>query len=317
MRFSWMKYAVLFPCLGLAPGQVNVPTYRYDSTRSGANLSEATLTPANVQSHFGKLFTIHTTGLVFAQPLYMANVTIPNQGTHNVLFVATMEDIVYAFDADNGATLWSRTLVTPPSTPVPILDLTNGNNIIGNVGIESTPVIDMPSHTMYLVSRTKEGINQYSQHLHALDITTGADKANSPVTISATVSGTGPAAVNQKITFNPFIENQRAGLALAGNRVFIAWASHEDQYLYHGWVMAYDKNTLAQAAAINVTPNGARGGIWQSGWAPAVDSAGNVYYATGNGDWDGVRNFGESVIKFGTTRKSRPWIISPRIIIRF
>jgi hypothetical protein len=308
MRFSWMKYALLFPCLttGLAPGQVSVPTYRYDSFRSGANLNETTLTPANVQNHFGKLFTISTTGLVFAQPLYVANVTIPNQGTHNVLYVATMEDAIYAFDADNGAMLWSRTLLTPPSIPVPILDITNGNNITGDVGIESTPVIDMPSHTMYLVTRSKEGINLYSQHLRALDITTGADKTNSPVTISATVSGTGTTAVNNQISFNPFFQNQRAGLALASNRVFISWASHEDQWPYHGWVMAYDMTTLAQVAAINVTPNGARGGIWQSGWAPAVDGKGNVYYATGNGDWDGVRNFGETVIKFGTSEKIAP-----------
>lgn len=303
MRFSWMKYAVLFPFLAL--GQVNVPTYRYDQLRSGANLNETMLTPDAVKNHFGKLFTISVTGLVFAQPLYMANVSIAG-GTHNVLYVATMEDIIYAFDADTGATLWSRNLTNPPSViPVPVLDITNGNNITGNVGIESTPVIDAATQTIYFVARTKEG-SQYFQRLHAVDMTNGAERPNSPAVITATVSGTGTTAVNQKITFDPKLGNQRTGLALASNRVFIAWASHEDQGTYHGWVMAYDKTTLAQAAAINVTPNGAMGGVWQSGWAPAVDSTNHVYYASGNGDWDGVRNFGESVIKFGTSEKIAP-----------
>ncbi|HLX42959.1 MAG TPA: hypothetical protein VKR43_05970 [Bryobacteraceae bacterium] len=303
MRCSRMKYALLFPCLALC--QVSVPTYRYDQSRSGANLSETVLTPDVVKNHFGKLFTIPTTGLVFAQPLYMANLAIAG-GTHNVLYVVTMEDIIYAFDADTGATLWSRNFTNPPAViPVPVLDITNGNNITGDVGIESTPVIDVASHTIYFVARTKES-GQYFQRLHALDITTGAERPNSPVIITATVSGTGTTAVNQKIAFDPKISNQRSGLALAANRVFIAWASHEDQGPYHGWVMAYDKTTLAQVAAVNITPNGAKGGIWQSGWAPAVDSTNHVYYASGNGDWDGVRNLSESVIKFGTSEKIAP-----------
>jgi len=312
MRFSLLKYAVLFPCLvlsklapsQLARAQVNVPTYHYDSSRTGANLNETILTPAVVGgAQFGKLFSLPVNGDVFAQPLYIANVPIASQGTHNVLYVATMEDILYAFDADNGALLWSLNFTSPPAViPVPILDITSGNNITGDVGIESTPVIDLPSHTLYLVARTKES-GQYFQRLHAIDITSGAEKPNSPVTITAIAVGDGTTAVNGLIAFNPLIQNQRAGLALASNRVFIAWASHGDQYQYHGWVMAYDMQTLAQVAAVNVTPNGGQGGVWQSGWAPAVDSTGHVYYASGNGDWDGERNFGESVVKLGTSEK--------------
>jgi hypothetical protein len=304
MRFSLLKYAVLFPCLALC--QVNVPTYRYNPSRTGANLNETVLTPTVVQTHFGKLFSLNVTGEVYAQPLYIANVPIAGQGTHNVVYVATMEDILYAFDADNGASLWTRNFTNPPAvTPVPILDITNGNNITGDVGIESTPVIDLPSNTIYLVARTKES-GQYFQRLHALDITSGAERTNSPATIAATAVGNGTTSVNGIIKFDPLIHNQRAGLALASNRVFIAWASHGDQYQYHGWVMAYDMHSLTQVAAVNVTPNGAQGGIWQSGWAPAVDSTNHVYYASGNGDWDGVRNFGESVIKFGTSEKIAP-----------
>ena len=306
MRFSMIKYALVPACLGMCPpawGQVSVTTYRYDQSRSGANLNETVLTPNVVKTQFGKLFTISVTGLVYAQPLYVANVAIAGQGVHNVLYVATMEDMLYAFDADHGATLWSKNFTSPPAvTPVPILDITNGNNITGDVGIESTPVIDLPSNTIYLVARTKES-GQYFQRLHALDITSGAERTNSPATITASAVGTGTTSVNGRIAFDPLIHNQRAGLALASGRVFIAWASHGDQYQYHGWVMAYDMHTLAQVAAVIVTPNGAQGGIWQSGWAPPVDSTNHVYYASGNGDWDGVRNFGESVIKFGTSEK--------------
>ena len=307
MRF--LKYAALFPCLAVC--QVNVPTYRYDTSRAGANMNETVLTPAVVQSSFGKLFSMPVTGEVYAQPLYIANVAIAGQGTHNVLYVATMEDIVYAFDADNGALLWSRNFTNPPSViPVPILDITNGNNVTGDVGIESTPVIDLGSSTIYLVARTKES-GQYFQRLHALDITSGAERPNSPATITATAIGKGTTAVGGIITFDPLIHNQRAGLALASNRVFIAWASHGDQHQYHGWIMAYDMHTLSQVAAMLVTPNGAQGGVWQSGWAPAVDSTGHIYYASGNGDWDGLRNFGESVIKYGTAKIAMADFFSP------
>jgi hypothetical protein len=309
MRFSLLKYAALFPCLALC--QVSVPTYRYNNSRSGANMNETVLTPTIVQTHFGKLFSIPVTGEVYAQPLYIANVAIAGQGMHNVLYVATMEDIVYAFDADNGALLWSRNFTNPPAViPVPILDITNGNNVTGDVGIESTPVIDMPSNTIYLVARTKES-GQYFQRLHALDITSGAEKPNSPATITATAIGKGTTSVAGIITFDPLIHNQRAGLALASNRVFVAWASHGDQYQYHGWIMAYDMHTLGRLAAVLVTPNGAQGGIWQSGWAPAVDASGNVFYASGNGDWDGIRNFGESVLKYSSLKIAAVDYFSP------
>ena len=141
------------------------------------------------------------------------------------------------------------------------------------------------------------------QRFHALDITSGAERPNSPVVISGFVVGTGQGAVANRIVFDPAIHNQRASLAIASNNVLIAWASHEDNYVYHGWVMSYDKTSLQQTGIVCSTPNGWQGGIWMSGWAPAVDSAGYAYYSVGNGSWDGKRNFGESVIKLSSSER--------------
>ncbi len=286
--------------------QVNVLTHRYDNARTGANLNETILTPGVVASNFGKLYARTVDGLIYAQPLYVSNVSIQGQGIHNVVYVATMNDVIYAFDADsnagsNGAPLWSVSFVNPSLgiTPVPVTDLAGGGNIIGNVGIESTPVIDLPSNTIFLVVRTKEN-GSYVQRIHALDITSGAEQANSPVVISGSVAGTGQGSVGNRLTFDSEVHNQRASLAIANNNLFIAWASHEDQNIYHGWVMTYDIASLQQTGIVCSTPNGAMGGIWMSGWAPAIDSAGYAYYSVGNGSWDGKRNFGESVIKLST-----------------
>ncbi len=181
-----------------------------------------------------------------------------------MLFVVTMNDVVYAFDADSSATLWSLDITkqTPNTTPVPITDIVgnNGLNIVGNVGIESTPVIDLSTNTMYLVSRTKEG-GSYAQRLHALDITTGAEKFVGSVVINGSVAGTGAASSGGYVNFDPLIENQRSSLALVNGQVFTAWASHEDANQYHGWVMAYRASSLQQTGNFNVTPNGSEGGI--------------------------------------------------------
>ena len=279
--------------------QVNVWTHRYNDARTGANLSEIRLNTTNISdpANFGKLFSLPVDGSTQAQPLSVLNVPIPGKGTHDVLYVATMNDKLYAFDATTSAPpLWVVDFTNPAAgvTAVPIVDLTGSNtlNIVGNVGIAGTPVIDPGTGTMYLVARTKEN-GAYLQRLHALDIQSGAERPGSPVEITASVAGaSGP------IVFNPKIHNQRSALALAHDQVYIAWASHEDFGAYHGWVMTYNAQTLEQTGVFCSTPNGALGGIWQSGWAPAVDATGHVYYISGNGDWDGSSNFGESFLKF-------------------
>jgi hypothetical protein len=274
---------------------------RYNDARTGANLAETQLTTANVNvTQFGKLFSQTVSGSTQAQLLYLPNVAIPGKGTHNVIFVATMNDVLYAFDADsntgaNASALWVHDFTNAAAgiTPVPIADIVGSNslNIVGNVGIESTPVIDPASNVMYLVARTKEN-GSYVQRLHAVAVETGADLPGSPVTISGSAGGA---------TFDPKIHNQRSSLALANGKVFIAWASHEDKNAYHGWVMAYDASTLTNVGVFCVAPNsGGQGGIWMAGCAPAVDASGNVYYVSGNGSWNGTTEFGESVLKFNT-----------------
>ena len=299
----------LFP----VKAQLNVTTERYDNSRTGANLNETVLTTSNVNStHFGKVYSYTVSGSVQAQPLYVAGLTIPGQGVHNVLYVVTMNDIVYAFDADsnavNGGILWTLNLANSANqvTPIPIADIVNANNlnIVGNVGIESTPVIDTSSNTMYLVARTKEisGSNtNYVARLHALDITTGAEKFGGPVVVQGSVPGAGQGSSGGTLTFNPLIQNQRSSLALANGSVFFSWASHEDEWAWHGWIFAYNATTLLQTSIYCITPNGQNGGTWMSGRAPVVDASGNLYYATGNGDWDGVTSFGDTVLKIGTS----------------
>ncbi len=293
--------------------QGSVLTERYDNARSGANLAETQLDTSNVNaSQFGKLWSYAVDGSVFAQPLYVHAANIPGFGTRNVLYVVTMNDVVYAFDADSTATLWTRDLRNPTAgvSAVPIVDVTgnsNNLNIVGTVGIESTPVIDSTSNTLYLVARTKEN-GSYFQRLHALDITTGAERAGSPATIQGSVSGSGDGG--STVSFNPRTGNQRASLALAHGQIYIAWSSHEDISPWHGWVMSYDRMTLARTGILCVTPNGTDGGIWMGGRAPAVDANEDVYYMVGNGDWNGISDFGESFIKLGAPNAGQLPVLS-------
>ena len=311
---------VLFAVLSLllsvttTRGQTNVLTERYDQSRLGANLAETQLNSSNVNvNSFGKLWSYTVSGSVYAQPLYVQNVTIPGKGIHNVLYVVTMNDVVYAFDADSSSNtpLLSLNLTTQVagSTPTPVTDIVGaGLNIAGNVGITSTPHIDLSTNTMYLVARTKEPglacgtINgNYCQRLHALDITTFAEKFGGPVILQGSVSGSGAGSLAGTLVFDPMIHNQRASLAMANGQIFISWASHEDQHSYHGWIMAYNASTLKQTGIWSTSPDGVQGGIWMSGRGPVVDASGNVYFMVGNGDWNGTRNFGESMLKFGST----------------
>jgi hypothetical protein len=289
--------------------QIDVLTNRYDAQRTGANLRETTLTANNVNpSQFGKLYSYPVDGSVYAQPLYASNVTIGGV-VRNVLYIATMNDKVYAFDADSASAtpLWAKSFVSPPSvTAVPISDITApGLNIVGNVGVQSTPVIDRSSNTIYLVARTKENGN-YVQRLHAMDITTGQERSGSPVVITGSVPGSASDATaglsGQEIRFDPKVQVQRAGLALVNGVVLVAWAAHEDLTPSHGWIMGFDSATLKRVITYAVTPDVDGGGIWQGGRAPAIDTNGNVYFATGNGKWDGTRNFGDSLLKFSVSR---------------
>jgi hypothetical protein len=298
--------ALLCPTAAVLAGPVNILSQHYDNNRSGANLSETTLTPSVVSgSTFGHLYDYSVNADVYAQPLYYANLSIGG-GTHNVLFVATMNDTVYAFDADTNSTYWSNTYVPSGEAP-PTIDQIDGlttSNIVGNVGIEGTPVIDGSSNVMYFVTRTRNtSSGTFYQRLHGVSITTGTDIAGSPVTISASVSGTGNGSSGGTLSFNPQHENQRPGLALANGNVIISWAGHEDQEPWHGWVISYSETTLAQTGHFCSTPNAYGGGIWDASQAPAVDSNGNVYVMTGNGTYDGTtdQDYGDSIVKLSTS----------------
>jgi hypothetical protein len=270
----------------------DVLTYHNDLARTGQNLAETTLTPANVNAtDFGQLFTDAVDGPMYAQPLYKSNVAVPGQGTLNLVFAATEHDSVYAFNADSpGPAVWHDSFIDPAAgvTPVPDADLKSAS-IAPEVGITSTPVIDPTTNTLYVVAFTKEvarTTTSYVQRLHALDLATGAEKFGGPVVIQATAPGSGQGGNGSVVSFDPIHENQRPGLLLDNGVVYIAWASFDDNTPYHGWVIGYNAQTLQQVAVFNTTPDGGLGGIWQSGGAPAADAAGNIYVVTGNGTFD-------------------------------
>jgi chitodextrinase len=265
-----------------------ITTYHNDVARTGQNLHEYALTPTTVSSgSFGKSWSCPLDGTVYAQPLYVANLSIGG-GTHNVLFVVTMHDTIYAFDADNPGcvTYWQKSFINPGSGITTISSADAGClDILGEFGITGTPVIDPVAKTIYLVTNTTEN-GSYFQRLHALNIATGTERANSPAVITATVSGTGDQGTT--VSFNPLFQNQRPGLALSGGGVIIGWSAHCDNtsWPWHGWIMRYDATSLGQTAVFNDTPNGSYGGIWMAGEAPALDSSGNMFFSTGNGTFD-------------------------------
>ena len=284
-------------------GQAMVTTYHNDNARTGQNVAETVLNPSNVNHvQFGKLFSHSVDGYVYAQPLYLPNVSIPGRGTHNVVFVSTEHDSVYAFDADNNSggnanPLWKVSFINPLAgiTTVPNNDAAC-YDIVPEIGITGTPVIDASSGTLYVVVKTKE-IGSYVQRVHALSVSTGAEKFGGPVTIQASASGSGLGGNGTTIAFDPLLGNQRPGLLLHGGVVYVGWAGHCDSGPYHGWLIAYDAGNLSQLAVFNTTPNGIRGGFWAAGAAPGADSFGNIFAATGNGTFDGARDFGDSMLK--------------------
>ncbi len=277
-----------------AVAAAQVTTCQYDNARTGANLRETTLTPANVKAgQFGKIFSLAVDGDLYAQPLYVANVPIPGKGTHDTVFVATEHDSVYAFDAGGkpAEPLWHVNFLDEKAgvSTVPARDV-QCPFIRPEIGITPTPAIDLETGTLYVLARTKEkgrgffADARYVQRLHALAITTGVEKFGGPVEIAAP-------------GFDGLRELPRAGLLLANGQVYLTWASSCDVATYHGWVMAYDAKSLAQKAAFNTSPNSDQSGIWQSDAAPAADTQGNIFTATGNGRFDNRRDWGDTLLK--------------------
>jgi len=287
-----------------------VSTWRNDASRSGVNSQEYALTPQNVTTAtFGKLFSCLVDGYVFAQPLWMAKVLIG--GTpHNVVFVATENDSLYAFDADGPGckSVWS----TPKVSLIPVgetvaapADLQNDDALGPAVGITGTPVIDPASQTIYLVALSKNSTTSaIIQRLHAIDITTGRERPSSPVVIAASVNGIGYDNSNGTITFAAKMQKQRPALLLLNGVIYVSFAGFLDVDFYHGWLMGYDASTLNLVTVFNDTIDGGRGGIWMSGGGPAADSQGNIYLLTGNGDFNadtGGRNYGDTFLKLGSS----------------
>lgn len=276
---------------GTSTSSIDVITYHYDNGRTGQNLNETALTPANANStKFGKLGSFSVDGKVDAQPLYLSGVTISGQ-SKNVLYVVTEHGSVYAFDADtvNGATatfLWkTSTLLAGETTS----DNRGCGQVSPEIGITATPVIDRtrgPNGAIYVVAMSKNGSGNYFQRLHALDLATGAELFGGPMTIQATYPGTGDNSSGGNVVFDPKQYKERPGLLQISGTIFTTWSSHCDARPYTSWVMAYNASTLAQTSVLNLVPNGSEGGIWMAGTAPAADSSGNMFFIVGNGDFD-------------------------------
>ena len=275
-------------------GPPAVLTYHNDISRDGQNLNETILTRTNVNStSFGKIGAIPVDGLVYAQPLYVPGVSISG-ASHNVLYIANEHDSVYAFDADSlsATPLWHRNFVsdciTSPATPSNCSTVTpiqsGAPNVSPEIGITSTPVIDQVNGIIYVVALTDES-GVFYWRLHAMNIQTGAEMAGSPITIDGSYPGDGNGVFTDGLVyFDPIHQLQRSGLVLNNGLLYVPFTSFNDQEPDHGWLFAYNASTLDPVSSWMSTPNSGDGTIWMSGGAPAVDSSGNIFFATGNGD---------------------------------
>jgi len=287
----------------------DVTTYHNDIGRTGQHLNETALSPATVNSTtFGKLGFYSVDGLVDAEPLYLASMTIAG-GTHNVLYVATENASVYAFDADTGTVLWKTTTLATGETPS---DSLGCFQISPTIGVTATPVIDRshgPNGSMYVVGMSKDAGGAYHQRIHALDVTTGAELFGGPTEITASYPGTGANSSNGRVIFDPKQYAERQSLLLLNGVIYTGWTSHCDIQPYTGWVIAYSADTLKQTSVLNLTPNGSGGAIWMSGAGMASDGS-SVYLLDANGSFDATINaagvqisgdYGNAFLRLGTT----------------
>jgi outer membrane protein assembly factor BamB len=290
-----------------APAGTDVLTYKNDLSRSGQNLAETTLTPANVTSSgFGLLRNLAVDGKVDAQPLYVSQLSVSGSA-HNVVFAATEHDSVYAFDADTGSTMWHVSLLAAGET---LSDARGCGQVSPEIGVTSTPVIDRRAGAhgiLYAVAMSKDASGNYHQRLHALDLVTGAELLAGPVEIAATY----PTAAGGTTTFSPEQYEERAALLLSNGTLYTSWTSHCDIAPYFGWIIAYSTSTLARTAVLNVAPNSGGSGpaIWMSGGGPAADAAGNIYLLAANGAFETTldangfpsgQDYGNSFLKLST-----------------
>jgi hypothetical protein len=320
---SWFALALFVAACGVpAIAQVSVTTWRNDISRTGQNLNETILTPSNVNAtQFGKLFSQPVDGYVYAQPLYLPNVTI-NGTTHNIVYVATENDSVYAFDADtNGGTnanpLWFASMLSTAhgaaAGATTVSSSYVGTDIVPQIGITGTPVIDPTTGTLYVVAATLEGSN-FLLRLHALNVTSGAEKFGGPVVITATVPGTGNGSSGGSLTFDPEWQNQRPGLLLLNGIVYVGFASHGDGGPWHGWIFGYNAATLQQTGVFCTSPNGGGAGVWMAGGGLAADVVdpvnhpyGRMFIPTGNGDFTATTpyasgmDYGDSILNLDLT----------------
>jgi hypothetical protein len=291
--------------------QTDVLTWHNDNLRTGQNLTESILTPTNVNaSTFGKLANVPVDGKVDAQPLYVSALDVAGKGKHNVLFVATEHDSVYAIEADTGAVLWQKSLLGAGETTS---DARNCNQVTPEIGITATPAIDRnagPNGTIYIVAMTKDGSGGYHHRIHALNLSTAAEQFNGPVTVQATYPGTGDGSSNGTVTFDPKQYKERPALLLANGNLYTSWSSHCDIRPYSGWMMTYNPTTLAQTGVLDFVPNGSDAAPWNAGAGPAADPQGNAYISLGNGSFDTTLtpqgfpnqgNYGNALVKVALT----------------
>lgn len=296
-----------------AASTTDVLTWHNDNARTGQNLTETTLTPSNVNAHsFGKLFTIPVDGKVDAQTLYVSKLAIPSAGSHNVLFVATEHDSVFAFDADAGTKLWQASMLKPGETTS---DNRHCSQIVPEIGVTATPVIDPksgPHGTIYVVAMSQQGNGNYFHRLHALDLATGAEEFGGPIDIHATFPGTGDGSSGGKVIFDPGQYDDRAALLLLNGVIYTSWSSHCDIRPYTGWIIGYDESNLSQTSVLDVAPTGNEASFWNSGAGLAADGSGNIYQLVANGTFDTTLNpngfpasgdYGNAFIKLSTANR--------------
>ncbi len=292
IRSILLACLAVFACFVLISGGIraaglDVTTYHNDPARTGQNLTESVLSPANVNvSTFGKVAVLPADGKVDAEPLYVSAVPMPNGSTPNMLYVATEHDTVYGFDADAGQAIWQVSVLGAGETTS---DARGCSQVIPEIGITATPVIDRtagPHGALYVVAMSKDATGRYFQRLHALDLATGADLFGGPRTVQASYPGNGAGSSAGVLTFDAKQYEERAALLFLNGTIVTAWTSHCDIDPYTGWIIAYDAATLAQTSVLNVTPNGSRGAFWMAGAGPAADAAGSIYLLDGNGTFD-------------------------------